>query len=131
MLKKTSNPNDVYVGGRVRRRRMLLGMSQERLGELLHLTFQQVQKYEKGVNRIGAGRLFDIAGILSAPIDYFFDGLTAREQGTVGTAMPADEVMKLAIRLDKLDPPYKRKQCVAVVDACILSFEKLAATEPA
>jgi transcriptional regulator with XRE-family HTH domain len=55
---------------------MLIGMSQERLGELLGLTFQQVQKYEKGMNRIGAGRLFDIARILGVPIDYFYEGLT-------------------------------------------------------
>jgi transcriptional regulator with XRE-family HTH domain len=54
---------------------MLIGMSQERLGELLGLTFQQVQKYEKGVNRIGAGRLFDIARILGVSIDYFYEGL--------------------------------------------------------
>jgi transcriptional regulator with XRE-family HTH domain len=55
---------------------MLIGMSQERLGELLGLTFQQVQKYEKGMNRIGAGRLFDIARILGVSIDYFYEGLT-------------------------------------------------------
>ena len=55
---------------------MLIGMSQERLGELLGLTFQQVQKYEKGVNRIGAGRLFDIARILGVPIDYFYESTT-------------------------------------------------------
>ena len=62
MPKKQANPVDARVGHRVRLRRMLMGMSQERLGELLGLTFQQVQKYEKGVNRIGAGRLFEIAG---------------------------------------------------------------------
>jgi transcriptional regulator with XRE-family HTH domain len=73
--KKNANPVDIQVGSRVRLRRMLIGMSQERLGELLGLTFQQVQKYEKGVNRIGAGRLFDIARILSVPIDYFYEGL--------------------------------------------------------
>jgi transcriptional regulator with XRE-family HTH domain len=56
---------------------MLISMSQERLGELLGLTFQQVQKYEKGINRIGAGRLFDIARILGVPVDYFYEGLAA------------------------------------------------------
>jgi transcriptional regulator with XRE-family HTH domain len=74
--KKNANPVDVQVGSRVRLRRMLIGMSQERLGELLGLTFQQVQKYEKGMNRIGAGRLFDIARILGVSIDYFYEGLT-------------------------------------------------------
>jgi transcriptional regulator with XRE-family HTH domain len=54
---------------------MLVGMSQERLGELLGLTFQQVQKYEKGVNRIGAGRLFEVAGILGVPVSFFYDDL--------------------------------------------------------
>jgi transcriptional regulator with XRE-family HTH domain len=67
------NPIDVHVGGRVRLRRMILGISQEKLGEQLGLTFQQVQKYEKGVNRIGASRLFDIANVLSVPVQFFYD----------------------------------------------------------
>ncbi len=67
------NPVDTHVGSRVRLRRMLLGMSQEKLGEHLGLTFQQVQKYEKGVNRIGASRLFELARILSVPIQFFYD----------------------------------------------------------
>ncbi|MCP5432956.1 MAG: helix-turn-helix transcriptional regulator [Alphaproteobacteria bacterium] len=72
-MKKSPNPIDVHVGGRVRLRRMLIGMSQERLGELLGLTFQQVQKYEKGANRIGASRLFQISRILNVPVQFFFD----------------------------------------------------------
>jgi transcriptional regulator with XRE-family HTH domain len=75
--KKQANPIDGQVGNRVRLRRMLIGMSQERLGELLGLTFQQVQKYEKGVNRIGAGRLFEVSRILGVPIDYFYEGVSA------------------------------------------------------
>lgn len=67
------NPIDSHVGSRVRLRRMLLGMSQEKLGEHLGLTFQQVQKYEKGVNRIGASRLFDIAQVLAVPVQFFYD----------------------------------------------------------
>ena len=67
------NPVDVHVGSRVRLRRMLLGMSQEKLGEKLGLTFQQVQKYEKGVNRIGASRLFDLAHVLGVPIQFFYE----------------------------------------------------------
>jgi transcriptional regulator with XRE-family HTH domain len=67
------NPIDVHVGGRVRFRRMLLGMSQEKLGERLGLTFQQVQKYEKGINRIGASRLFDLAQVLGVPVQFFYE----------------------------------------------------------
>lgn len=67
------NPIDAHVGTRVRLRRMLLGMSQEKLGEHLGLTFQQVQKYEKGVNRIGASRLFDLARVLGVPVQFFYD----------------------------------------------------------
>ena len=67
------NPIDVHVGSRVRLRRMLMGISQEKLGEQLGLTFQQVQKYEKGVNRIGASRLFDIANVLNVPVQFFYD----------------------------------------------------------
>jgi len=75
--KKQANPVDAHVGHRVRLRRMLIGMSQERLGELLGLTFQQVQKYEKGINRIGAGRLFEVAGILGVPIGFFYEDADA------------------------------------------------------
>jgi transcriptional regulator with XRE-family HTH domain len=71
--KKQANPVDAHVGHRVRLRRMLIGMSQERLGELLGLTFQQVQKYEKGINRIGAGRLYEVAGILGVPVAFFYE----------------------------------------------------------
>jgi transcriptional regulator with XRE-family HTH domain len=70
---KKPNPVDAHVGSRVRLRRMLLGMSQERLGESMGLTFQQVQKYEKGVNRIGASRLFQISRILDVPVQFFFE----------------------------------------------------------
>jgi len=73
---RKSNPVDVHVGGRVRLRRMLLGMSQEKLGENLGLTFQQVQKYEKGANRIGASRLFELARILGVGVQYFFEDLS-------------------------------------------------------
>jgi transcriptional regulator with XRE-family HTH domain len=72
--KKQANPIDAHVGNRMRLRRMLIGLSQERMGEMLGLTFQQVQKYEKGVNRIGAGRLYQIADILSVPVAYFYEG---------------------------------------------------------
>src|ERR1700741_1767283 len=86
MAKKSPNPTDKYVGSRVRMRRLMLGMSQEKLGEKLGLTFQQVQKYEKGTNRIGASRLQHIAEILQVPISFFFDG--AVETGEFKTIEP-------------------------------------------
>src|ERR1700692_2857458 len=69
------SPIDVHVGSRVRLRRTLLGMSQERLGESLGLTFQQVQKYERGVKRVGASSLFDLSRVLDVPISFFFDDM--------------------------------------------------------
>jgi transcriptional regulator with XRE-family HTH domain len=74
MVKKVPNPIDKHVGSRVRMRRMMLGMSQEKLGDSLGLTFQQVQKYEKGSNRIGASRLQQISLILQVPVSFFFEG---------------------------------------------------------
>ena len=71
---KTPNPTDKHVGSRVRMRRMMLSMSQEKLGDALGLTFQQVQKYEKGTNRIGASRLQQISNILQVPVAFFFEG---------------------------------------------------------
>jgi transcriptional regulator with XRE-family HTH domain len=74
IAKKAPNPIDKHVGSRVRMRRMMLGMSQEKLGDALSLTFQQVQKYEKGTNRIGASRLQQISYILQVPVSFFFEG---------------------------------------------------------
>src|SRR3954453_1907785 len=70
-----ASPIDAHVGARIRLRRTLLGMSQEKLGEALGLTFQQVQKYERGVNRVGASRLFDLSRVLDVPISFFFDDM--------------------------------------------------------
>src|ERR687886_2352058 len=78
------HPTDVHVGARVRLRRTLLGMSQEKLGEALGLTFQQVQKYERGANRIGASRLFDLSRVLDVPIGFFFDDMPDSLTGTQG-----------------------------------------------
>jgi transcriptional regulator with XRE-family HTH domain len=77
IAKKAPNPIDKHVGSRVRMRRMMLGMSQEKLGNSLGLTFQQVQKYEKGTNRIGASRLQQISHILQVPVAFFFEGAPA------------------------------------------------------
>jgi transcriptional regulator with XRE-family HTH domain len=82
MTKKAPNPIDKHVGSRVRMRRMMLGMSQEKLGDALALTFQQVQKYEKGTNRIGASRLQQISQILQVPVAFFFEGAPHLEGAT-------------------------------------------------
>jgi transcriptional regulator with XRE-family HTH domain len=83
-VKKVPNPIDRHVGSRVRMRRILLGMSQEKLGEALGLTFQQVQKYEKGTNRIGASRLQQISTTLNVPPAFFFDGAPVDGGGVGG-----------------------------------------------
>ena len=74
-VERSPNPIDLHVGARIRMRRKVLGVSQEKLAEELCLTFQQVQKYERGVNRIGASRLFDLARVLDVPIGFFFDDM--------------------------------------------------------
>lgn len=84
---KKPNPVDIHVGSRIRMRRVMLGMSQEKLGEGLGITFQQIQKYEKGTNRVGASRLQAISGILSVPPSFFFDGM---DQGEVVVAGAVD-----------------------------------------
>jgi len=85
-MKKIPNPIDSHVGARLRMRRVLVGMSQEKLGTALSITFQQIQKYEKGANRIGASRLQEIARILQVPPSYFFDGAPTGHPPTFGFA---------------------------------------------
>jgi transcriptional regulator with XRE-family HTH domain len=100
------NPVDVHVGARVRLRRTLLGMSQERLGEALGLTFQQVQKYERGANRIGASRLFDLARALQVPVGFFFDDLPEGVAEGEPPAVPAQG-----------DDPMQRRETIELVRA--------------
>ena len=100
------NPVDVHVGARVRLRRTLLGMSQERLGEALGLTFQQVQKYERGANRIGASRLFDLARALQVPVGFFFDDLP---DGVSEGDLPAVSAQG--------DDPMQRRETIELVRA--------------
>ncbi|WP_024509601.1 helix-turn-helix transcriptional regulator [Bradyrhizobium sp. ARR65] len=82
MSTKAPNPVDKYVGSRVRMRRIMLGMSQEKLGEALGLTFQQIQKYEKGTNRVGASRIQQIAEVLQVPVSFLFEGGPSSKGGT-------------------------------------------------
>ena len=125
MPKKQANPIDGQVGNRVRLRRMLIGMSQERLGELLGLTFQQVQKYEKGVNRIGAGRLFEVSRILGVPIDYFYEGVIGQSGAggfAEGEASPpvmefvsSGEGLQLSLAFMKIKDTKLRKRVLDLV----------------
>ena len=96
--KKAPNPIDVHVGSRVRLRRMMLGMSQEKLGESLGITFQQIQKYEKGTNRIGASRLQHIATILKVPVAFFF------EDGSISALRHASALSLCEAMLAQLNP---------------------------
>ena len=94
---KTPNPVDLYVGGRIRLRRRTLGVSQEKLAEDLGLTFQQVQKYERGANRVSASKLYEIARSLSVPVAFFFEGLNDPVSG--GVAEPgADAILHYFLR---------------------------------
>lgn len=112
------SPIDVHVGGRVRLRRTLMGMSQERLGEALGLTFQQVQKYERGVNRIGASRLFDLARVLDVPIGFFFDDMPDGVGGTASPGLPRRAVGGFADAQDGFeDDTLHRRETLELVRA--------------
>jgi transcriptional regulator with XRE-family HTH domain len=100
------NPVDVHVGSRVRLRRTLLGMSQEKLGEAIGLTFQQVQKYERGANRVGASRLFDLSRVLDVPVGFFFDEMPEDVAASSPAQAPGrDQPMPE----QELDPMVKRE----------------------
>jgi transcriptional regulator with XRE-family HTH domain len=119
--KKQTNPIDIQVGNRVRIRRMLIGMSQERLGDLLGLTFQQVQKYEKGVNRIGAGRLFEVSRILNVPVDFFYEVVAAQLAGEEQQGVPvmefvsSGEGLQLSLAFMKIKDTKVRKRVLDLV----------------
>jgi len=98
---RSATRTDVRIGARLRSRRLDRGLSQEKLADLLGLTFQQVQKYEKGVNRIAASRLYDIAVVLETPITYFFEGLSEPSDGDPaqpeGVAITSEEIELLRL----------------------------------
>jgi transcriptional regulator with XRE-family HTH domain len=133
-MKKIPNPVDRHVGSRVRLRRVLLGMSQERLGEALSLTFQQVQKYEKGTNRIGASRLNQISKILGMPVSFFFEGappdssLAAHDMYAEGFAdqdqssydsdiMSSADGLQLAKAFLRIRDPKRRRMVISLANS--------------
>jgi transcriptional regulator with XRE-family HTH domain len=91
-MKKTPDPIDLHVGTRVRTRRLLVGLSQEKLGDALGVTFQQVQKYEKGSNRIGASRLQQASKILGVPVNFFFEGAPLDGALAAGFSEPTEAI---------------------------------------
>jgi len=126
-MKKSPGPVDKHVGSRVRMRRLLVGMSQERLAEALGLTFQQVQKYEKGTNRIGASRLQQISQVLGVPVTFLFEGAPVDRmlpEGGFAEAPQADfsfdllstpEGIQLAKAFMSIDDPKVRRRVVDLV----------------
>jgi len=134
MVKKAPNPIDKHVGSRVRMRRMMLGMSQEKLGDALDLTFQQVQKYEKGTNRIGASRLQQISHILQVPVSFFFEGAPASSNSTTGGDAPSpafvsdflasSEGLALTRAFMRIEDAKVRRRIVDLVEAIVGGDEK-------
>jgi transcriptional regulator with XRE-family HTH domain len=134
ITKKTPNPIDRHVGSRVRMRRMMVSMSQEKLGERLGITFQQVQKYEKGTNRIGASRLHQIASILGVPVAFFYEGAPGGDAADAGFAeggnpayvsdfMATSEGLALAKAFMKVSDPKVRRRIVDLVEAMVVAGE--------
>ncbi len=107
------NPVDAHVGNRLRVRRTLLGLSQEKVGEAMGLTFQQVQKYERGANRIGASRLWDMSRVLDCPVSYFFDEM---DDNTAG-ASPRNQAGAGDIEMPHEDDPMVRRETLELVRA--------------
>lgn len=126
--KKRPNPVDIHVGSRVRLRRNMIGMSQEKLGEQLGITFQQVQKYEKGTNRIGASRLQAISSILDVPVSFFFEDAPDTTKGGGGFEesgstryvvdfLNSSEGIQLNRAFVKISDPQVRRKVVDLVKA--------------
>ena len=124
---------DRVVGQRIRWRRRELKLTQERLGELLDLTFQQVQKYEKGVNRVSAGRLYEIAGVLGVPINYFFEGAEefleaeqsefAEDEDEPHAPVMTPETLELISAFQKIEDVSLRKSLLNTVRAAASAFD--------
>ncbi|MEK1928420.1 MAG: helix-turn-helix transcriptional regulator [Pararhizobium sp.] len=134
--KKKPNPIDIHVGSRIRLRRTMLGMSQEKLGESLGITFQQIQKYEKGTNRVGASRLQNISSILNVPVSFFFEDAPgdSASSGASGMAeasssnyvvdfLSSSEGLQLNRAFVKIGDPKVRRKLVDLVKALAVEAE--------
>ncbi|MFA5952747.1 MAG: helix-turn-helix transcriptional regulator [Hyphomicrobium sp.] len=128
MLKKVPNPIDRHVGSRVRMRRMLAGVSQEKLGDALGVTFQQIQKYEKGSNRVSASRLQHIAKMLDVPVAFFFDGAPngdlpaggfsdAASSAYASDFMSSSEGVQLTKAFVRIKSPKVRRRIIDLVES--------------
>ncbi len=128
--KKAPNTTDQHVGRRVRMRRLMLAMSQEKLGAALGLTFQQVQKYEKGANRIGASRLQQLSHILQVPVEFFFEGApnASAPHGSNGSALSMAQIddfvsdlggLRLIRAFMRIDNAALRRRIVMLVQAIV------------
>lgn len=111
------NPVDIYVGNRLRQRRMLMGLSQKQMANELGVTFQQVQKYENGVNRISASRLWDISKILKAPIDFFFDGMDEEIRNQSPMMLHNGNLSASNYKADLLNDPMMKPEAIKLVKA--------------
>ena len=124
---------DRVVGQRIRRRRKELKLTQEKLGELLGLTFQQVQKYEKGVNRVSAGRLFEMSTAMGVPITYFFDGAetfldhdaayVAEDGDAIHAPVMTSEILDLIAAFQKIEDQSLRKSLLGTIQAAATAFD--------
>jgi transcriptional regulator with XRE-family HTH domain len=122
---KNPHPVDRHAGGRVRMRRMIVGMSQEKLGEALGVTFQQVQKYEKGTNRISASRLQQMAAVLGVPVEFFFEGAPRASSQDVGAGdvapsnvanfLSTSEGVQLTRAFVRITDPKIRRRLISLV----------------
>ena len=110
----TPRPVDIHVGSRVRLRRTLLGMSQEKLGDAVGLTFQQIQKYERGANRIGASRLFELSRVLDVPVSFFFDDMSEEVKSTGGRQVAG---MQDQVQAPFESDPLSRRETLELVRA--------------
>ena len=117
---KLRRPEDIeidqQIGQRLKERRLLMGLSQTALADGLGITFQQLQKYEKGHNRIAAGRLYGCAQLLDVPPEYFFEGLEGSDSGTPDETR-SDEAMKLARAYYRIGDPTERQRISRLVQA--------------
>jgi len=121
-----AHPVDVYVGARLRIRRKVMGLSQTQVADALGITFQQIQKYERGSNRISASKLYDAARLLQAPVSYFFDGLDETDSGLddgiiqrMTQFVSTPEGMELATIFPRLEDRRLRRRVVDLVKAMV------------